>query len=306
MYNPDVKNSFLNQLTNAYSIERFTSIFSASEPYETKNAKDLYEFSEEELSPVIRVISGVKTSSRRTQICNVRRYIKWCKQNDIACVSDAIFTLDYNDTETIKTKWVSGPLQLQNYLDQICAPESERTISDIYRCYLWLAFSGMPEDEAVNITASDVDLLTLIVWSNGKRYNIYREGVMAFSNCVNQDSFRYTHPLYFQTVDRKRVEGELLLRGIKTQPKALAFKTELVKRNARAIEENKTTLKLSYNTVRDSGLFYEVYERKTAQQVVDTRKYVMKALLEKLGDEVSRYTIRQLVNDYFKWKQAFR
>ena len=198
-------------------------------------------------------------------------------------------------------------------MDSIFDPESEETIDNIYRCYFWMAYGGIDEEDTIAIRKSDVNFQRMYIQYKSTSIPIYREAVPAFRNAVMLDSFVYKHPNYSKDIRRNRVQGDTIMRGIKAATKTFTMRATLSKRNIKAIEEGKTDLQLSFYRVRMSGLFYRVYEMEragispnfseAALRVMDGKTYSLKGR-EKLEHKQNRIE-KDYMEDYERWKLAF-
>ena len=208
---------------------------------------------------------------------------------------------------------VSGPLHLQKYLDSIFDPEEEETIDNLYRCYFWMAFGGIDEEDTILIKTEDVDLENMEIRYKSVSVPIYRDALPAFRNAITLNSFLYKHPKYSKLIRRERIPGDTIMRGIKATTKTFTMRTTLSKRNIKAIEEGKTDLQLSFYRVRMSGLFYRTYEIERAGGTVDFSDAALRLMDGKTyslsGREKIEHKQRRIERDYFedyqRWKLAF-
>ena len=208
---------------------------------------------------------------------------------------------------------VASPLHLQMYLDQVFDKESQETIDNIYRCYYWMAYGGISEEDTLFINRSDVDLELMLIRYNNTSVPIYREALPAFRNAMQLSSFVYLHPNYTKTIRRDRVPGEELMRGIKATTKTMTIRSSLSRRSADAIKAGKTEQQLSFYRVWLSGLFYRIYERERAGVPVDFSEAAVNFMegktyvlcgREKIEHKQNRIE-RDYMEDYQRWKLAF-
>ena len=216
--------------------------------------------------------------------------------------------------DKVKQQTIASPKHLQNYLNAICEPANMKATDNIYRCYYWLAYAGMAEEDIFKVKCSDVDFNKLIVQYNQKYtvVPIYPEGLEAFHNCVELSQFRYIHPNITKEIWKDRADGDILIRGIKSVSTIKAFRVELSRRSKQ--KSDKTPLKLSHFRVWLSGVFYRMYEQEIIGVPPDFNAIVAQQMEGKTYKlDSGRNTIeakhRQLVRDYEedyeRWKLAW-
>lgn len=315
MYNEDLKIKFTHQYTESVSTRALCSaIFNAFEEHETKWDADLCTKSKDELQPIVDSIVGLRACSKWKRLIILREYVKWCIAMKVPDACDGMLNIDTIGLDKVKHQTVSSPLHLQKYLDSICEPESEKTTDNIYRCFYWLAYGGVPEEDILSIKCSDVDFANMAVCYKGTEIPIYREALPAFKNCAMLTQFAYKHPNYMKTIYRYRADGDTLVRGVRAIPSIKAMRVELSRRSKAMIDEGKTDLKLSYFRVWISGLFYRMYERERAGIPVDfsdAAAQFMEGKTYKLEsgrntpEAKKRQLARDYLEDYERWKLAF-
>lgn len=315
MYNEELKTKFVRGYTNSISTaEVCQTIFNAFEQYEVEWGADLCTRSTEELQPVVDGLVGFRARSKWMRLIILKDYVKWCIGMKVPGACDGMLKIETVGLEKVKHQTVASPLHLQRYLDSICEPESEETTDNIYRCFYWLAYGGVAEEDILSIKCSDVDLNNMVVRYNDTEVPIYREALPAFKNCVNLTQFVYKHPNYDKLVYKDRADGDTLVRGIRSAPSIKAMRVELSRRSKAKMDEGKTDLKLSYFRVWISGLFYRMYERERAGMPVDfsaAAAQFMEGKTYKLDrgrntpEAKKRQLTRDYLEDYERWKLAF-
>lgn len=315
MYNAEIKDKFIRESNLTESRRKFCcSLFEAISKYEEQWGADICTQSVEFVQPVVDAVSGFQHRSSLTAISNLRKYAKWCLDNNIPNATDTLLRIKNVGDSKLKNQMLSNPLHLQRYLDCICAPENAKRIDNTYRCYYWLAYSGMSEDDIFLVKSSDVDFLRRIIRYNGYEYPIYEPAIPALMNCVNMTSFISTSAA--ASIDKPfitRGEGEILIRGTKPYVTSSTFRPMLSRLSTKAVEQGSTSLKISYNRVWLSGLFFRMHERELAGYDVSFKGVVLEQLMKKypdkpLGDHNITY-IRQKSSkyllDYKRWKKVF-
>lgn len=314
MYNEELKKRFIRDYTGSLNTANVAvTIFNAAEKYEIRWNADLCTRSAEELQPMIDDIVGLRSKSRWMTLIILKEYVKWCIAMKVPGACDGMMHIEAVGLDKVKHQMVSSPLHLQRFMDSIFDPESEETIDNIYRCYFWMAYGGIDEEDTIAIRKSDVNFQRMYIQYKSTSIPIYREAVPAFRNAVMLDSFVYKHPNYSKDIRRNRVQGDTIMRGIKAATKTFTMRATLSKRNIKAIEEGKTDLQLSFYRVRMSGLFYRVYEMEragispnfseAALRVMDGKTYSLKGR-EKLEHKQNRIE-KDYMEDYERWKLAF-
>ena len=307
MYNEEQKIRFMKDCAGSITVgDLMTSIFKRISQYEEIAEKDICEFSGNEAQEVIDKMSGIRKLTSTSTLSVLKHYGKWCLENNIDGATDGILLTKIPGSERIKKSLVSGPLQLQTCLDAVFEPESEETIDCIYRCYFWLAFSGMHEVDAFNVKRSEVDLGKMLINHGEDKYYIYREGIDAFYNASTLNEFKYKHPNYSNVITRDRKDTVLLLSGIKATPSTNSWRSELSKRCKEKEKEGKLTVDISFKRVQLSGIFYRMYEKERAGIPVDFSSIIDNIFYKNSNSNVYRLRlIRSYTDDYERWKTAF-
>lgn len=314
MYNEEMKARFIREYTGSLNTAKVaTTIFNALEEHEKSWNADLCTRSSEELQPVITEITGLRSRSKWMALTILKEYVKWCIVMQVPGACDGMLQIKTVGLDKVKHQMVSGPLHLQKFLDDILDPENEETIDNIYRCYFWMAYGGIDEEDTILIRNEQIDFGQMVIYYKTTNVPIYREALPAFRNAVSLNSFLYKHPNYSKPVRRDRVSGDTLMRGIRATTKTFTMRTTLSKRNIKAIEDGLTDLQLSFYRVRMSGLFYRVYEMEragipasfseAALRVMDGKTYTLHGR-EKLEHRQNKIE-RNYLEDYQRWKLAF-
>lgn len=314
MYNEEQKARFIRDYTGSLNTASVAeTIFNAFEKYEIGWGADLCTRSTEELQPVIDEVVGLRSRSKWMTLTILKEYVKWCILMKIPGVCDGMLHIEGIGLDKIKHQMVSSPLHLQKYLDEVFDVESEETIDNIYRCYFWMAYGGIDEEDTILIRNDDVDFSQMIIRYKSVSVPIYREAIPAFHNAVTLTSFKYKHPNYSKSIRRNRVLGDTVMRGIKATTKTFTMRTTISKRNIKAVEDGITDLQLSFYRVRMSGLFYRVYEMEragvpasfsdAALRVMEGKNYSLYGR-EKLQHKQNKIE-RDYLEDYQRWKLAF-
>lgn len=314
MYNEELKKRFIKDYTGSLNTANVAeTIFNAIEKYEAAWGADVCTMEVGELQPVIDEIVGLRSKSKWMTMTILKEYVKWCIAMKVPGVCDGMLHIESVGLEKLRHQMVSSPLHLQKYLDAIFDPEDEETIDNLYRCYFWMAYGGIDEEDTILVKSGEVDLEQLFIHYHTTSVPIYREAIPAFRNAVYLTSFLYKHPNYKKVIRRDRVPGDTIMRGMKAATKTFTMRTTLSKRNIKAIEDGRTDLQLSFYRVRMSGLFYRVYEMERAGiapsfseaaiRMMDGKTYALHGR-EKISHKQNRIE-KDYMEDYQRWKLAF-
>ena len=299
MYNESLKSSFIADYTKSLSTAQHAQVvFDAFAPSEEEWGADLCTRSAEELQPIVNRVTGLRAKSRWMALTILKEYVKWCLAMKVPGARDGMLKIEVVGLDKVRSQMVSGPMHLQQYLNAAFEPEEEETIDNIYRCFFWLAFAGMDDEEDIFlVTKDDVDFENMVVRYGFTEYPIYREAIPALRHAMILDSFSY---------------GVTLMRGIKADSKVLALRSTLSKRTRLAYNEGRTPLQLSYYRVWISGLFYRTYEGERAGGIVSfadaAQRYVSKRTYHNEHRPLStqqNIVARDYMEDYQRWKLAF-
>lgn len=244
----------------------------------------------------------------------LKDYVKWCigvAKVPNAC--DGMLQITTVGLDKMRHQTVASPLHLQKYLDTICSPDSDKATDSIYRCYYWLAYGGVAEEDILKVKCSDVDFGNMVVHYNGTEIPIYREALAAFKNCAELTQFVYNHPNYTKTVWKERVDGDTLVRGVRSNISLYSMRVEISRRAK--MNEEKTGLRLSYFRTWISGVFYRAYERELIGDTPDFSAVAaakMEGKVYKLEsgrntqESKKRKVVKDYMEDYQRWKLAFK
>lgn len=316
MYNEELKKRFIRLYTDSINTAQVCeSIFNSFEKYESSWNDDLCTQDADVLQPVVDNLSGIRVRSKSAKLTILREYVKWCIKMNVPNACNGMLKVEITGIEKLKQRTVASPLHLQMYLDCLFEPEVEKTTDNILRCYYWLAYAGVPEEDILKIKCKDVDFENMLVYYGEYRVApIYREAIPAFKNCVNLTEFVYKNPAYNDDIYRKRVEGDTLIRGIRHIPTIKSIRTLLSRYSKAKILSGETNLQLSYYRAWLSGVFYRVYEKEragvppnfTELALMQMNRTESKSEKSKSVQGVRRRQLeRDYLEDYERWKLAF-
>lgn len=308
MYNEKLKKAYLDSVKDRYSSLRWQNdIFTKAEPYEEAFQKDLCMFSVEEFQKFLVGIYPSRYGYRVVIDSIIRRYVKWCVEHNVPGAIDHTDAIQDDGTQAMRKEFVSGPVHLQKCLDCIFVPDEERTLDSIYRCYFWLAYSGIQFKDIFDINAENVHLKDMEIVYNGVPFPIYRESIKTIKTCIDMDSYTYRHPLYSKEIQRKRGDGTNLLRGRMPKSKSGTIRPAIIEKVTKAYNSGALPQLIKYDTVRLSGFFYRAYEMERAGFEPDF-SWVIDDNKEKEKNPSRTAILRRVRNykqDYKTWKKTF-
>lgn len=318
MYNLEFKKQFIDERYNSATSKSLAmNVLRAAGVFEDKWGADFCTVGEDMLKDMVEHIIGSKTSSRWVYMNTLRGYAKWVRAHNLFEVSDAVFEIEVVGVQKVREQTVSGPLHLQSVLDSIYNPVSQKTIDNTHRCFFWLAFAGMKECDIPYIRTKDVDFSLMCVKYNDKVYPLYREALPVINSCIEDESFLYIHPNYTIQEDiwKNRISGDTLMRGIKSSSQDIInLRGAISKKVNTAFDLNRVDVKISYNRVFNSGLFYRMYERErmgmvpnfmdAARDYTDGKTYQLASGRNTFESKVRRVA-RNYLSDYERWKLAY-
>ena len=315
MYNEDLKEAFIFSYTKSISRrEVCVYIFNLFEPYEREWGADLCTRPVEDLQPIANELIGLRTIGNRSRLAALRQYGMWCLENNVPGACDGVLKIVPTNLEKVRTQTVINPLHLQKYLDALFTKESEETVDCTYRCFYWMAYGGCPEDLLLSVTTDGVDFSRMVFKAGDEEFPIYREGLEAFRKCAELKFFVYIHPNYSNNILRQRLPGNILLRGVRSEPTLKSLRVKLSGCSKIAISEGKTDLQLSYYRVWLSGVFYRMYQLELIGQEPDFKDVAadfMKGKVYKLEKSRNlpgakqRSLAKAYLEDYETWKMTF-
>lgn len=320
MYNEETKKRFIAEFSTSVSRQQSAStMFNTLEPYEREWGADFCTRTKEEIAPVVEEIAGGRTGSK-LRFFILRAYIKWCVANNIEGAREDIFLLTDIGLPKLKRHMVANPQHLQRYLDYVCHPLSDETNGCIFRCYYWLAYSGIGEEDAFLVKSSDVDLVNLVVTFRGMEYPIYEEAKLAFKQCKELNRFKIYRSNIPNGFYKDRVDSDLLLRGTECVLSPNTMKTEAVRKTKNPYaatigrQDENLELQLSYSRLWLSGVFYRTYKLESigitpnfmglAKRQMEGRTYKLD-IGRNLPISKAKKIARVYLYDYENWKKVF-
>lgn len=314
MYNNELKTRFIRDYTQSINTANVaTTVFTAMEPFEKAWQADLCTKTAEELQPVIDKVVALRFRSHWMSLNILKEYVRWCMAMRVPDACDGMLRITAAGLDKVKHQMVSSPFHLQQYLDAVFSKEEDEMLDNLYRCYYWMAYGGIQDDDVLSVKVSDVNFTEMCIQYGDTSAPIYREALPAFHNAVELTSFLYRHPNYAKPIRRDRIPGDTLIRGYRAITQTSNLRSNMSHLSADAIKQGKTELQLSFYRVWMSGLFYRMYERERAGMPVDFtgvaaalmagKTYVIKGRTK--IEHRQRQRGRDYMEDYQRWKLAF-
>lgn len=317
MFNESLKLQFIRDTRSGNDV---SSLFISAKPYEEKFGKDLCAFTKDELQEFANNGIGVMESTKRSRLNLIKQYSEWCATHGVPGVCQISNSINTSDTSRIKDCMVANPAHLNMILDAAFRDVDRHTIDNVYRCFIWMAFFGIPQHDALSVFGRDVDFDRMEICCAGERFPIYRESVQVLRDCAELSQFRYEHDR--SSMDgkfswRDRADGQELLRGYTTENNldsiSFLFRKAI---NAARLKQNSVKFaipKLSYMHVLASGRFYRMREREMMGIPVDFKAQIINEMIadgkhdpsdKKYLNRISVKACRMKM-DYECWKAAF-
>lgn len=316
MYNEEQKQAFMRDFSDNITIVTFGyKLFNAIEPYEREWGTDLCTIERERLQPVVEKFCGIRNSSKSLPMYILRGYAKWCLDKGLPGARRDLLDIKELSEEKMRFQMIRLPTQLQEYLNALFDKEELETNDNTIRTYLWLCFAGMMEEDIANVTTKNVDLKNKRILYNGAEYTLPPESIQAITNVTKLKSFAFYNISYVNGPTRRnRVDGDILLRGVRAVPDMYYFRTAISRRSKAAVQSGKTKYELTPYRVWLSGVFYRKWVAEqsgqrpdfTAEAKIELSKNAANAKSttplrpSALQDKIHGFNV-----DYQRWKKTF-
>lgn len=312
MYNEQWKMSFVNLYADQ-ARTHLINLFEKFAPYEEEWGDDLCRQPTDRLQTVVDKLVDTEKYSFRNVVERLRQYFAWCETNKVK-VSDAVLFLKPKPRMQYSKGLVASPLHLKTIMDQTFRPLKYQTIDVTFRVYLWLAFSGMIDTDAINVSVKNVDLSNLCILYKGMKYPIYESALDDFKQACELQAFRYQEQL------RPREESDKLLRGFRVRRDPLKEMRTAISRNFQK-QDNATddsdSKRLNYASVYSSGLYFRLYQAEQSGEKIVYRDVAENELIKKgekkptaskskaEWDNKTNYNAWYLKRNYQTWKAVY-
>lgn len=308
MFNKELKERFLNDVfTNDNIKKNYIVLFNYTEPYESREGMDLNALPVSVLQEIVDSLRGASVPTRSNKVTAMKNYCEWCLKNGF--VSELTWkrvNINYSNSTTLsKDIMVKSPMHLQKCMDNVFNSESDNTSHLIFRCYLWLAYSGVRESSINAITKDNIDLNNRKIIIDDMNFVIYEQSVNSFRKCMELTEFNYIHPNY-GIATKERSRGALLLRGTGENENInlQVIRSELARKTKRAIKNGAKSAMLSYGKAILYGVCYRTWQGEIANGVPDIDAGVRELIYAKNLRNDYKAIKRIFKRDYDFWKQS--
>jgi hypothetical protein len=327
VYNKDLKERFIRDSNKDEATSRTVwNTFKKISVYEAEVGMDFAGMETSRMQGVIDKTPVIRSSSVTGFFSNLRSYCRWCDVTGAYHGAGERFShVKIPGVGKMQEQFVSNPVGMKKYLDEIFDPLEMETIDITYRCYMWLIFGGMEPEDAIFVRSEDVNLeKSVAVAPNGSKATLYNESLEAFRLAKTREIFRYRpkkhdSKSYGRIKDiHYRVPGDGLLRGLKGHQALSTIQATLSKRLSNAYKSGKTKTFLIPSHLRLSGVFYRAYELERSgvsptfrefAEIDYNRKTKNIAESNRVSPDVRLKIIANkekfLTIDYQRWKLAF-
>lgn len=305
MFNEKLKERFLEDaIHNNNRKNNFITLFNFTEQFENKENKDLNALSTAQLQEIINALPGGTMFNSENKVSMIKIYCEWCLNNRV--IKELTWrkgSLNLDRINTIKETTIKNPIHLQKCLDEVFDPEESETNEIILRCYLWLAYIGLNETDAINITSDNVDLNNRKINVGEREFYIYEQAVCSIRKCIELKEFVINHPNYVGA-KKERCSGNKLLRISGKSESSLRIREELSRKFKKYSEENNSQIRLSYNRVVSYGVFYRMLQQEIADGYLNLDAGLQELIYAKKMKNNPIVIKRGLKKDYELWKRA--
>lgn len=317
MYNENLKRVFISEVsTSITAADIYLTIFKSINDIEEKYNTDICNMTKEQYEDALRYVGGIRKGYNSVVLHHINTYRNWCKDKGVE-VSDVDIRDIKVGEDKIKKHLIVNSIHLSNTLDAMFDSVDKKTNDSVIRAAIWLIYSGVRPKDIGRVRKGDVDLNSMWITFEGKRYPIYRESVECFNFCKTTRSFNYNHPRYKSTtVDR--INSDLILSSSKSIMTGVTLKTAVVKRKSKMKSDGSeldTDLNMEHTWL--SGVFSRARERELATGIEENFVNIAEQLMkERMGEKeysLGRNTKTSLTNkkarairdSYLSWKELF-
>lgn len=308
MYNQERKLAFLNQIQPADALAfQYRRLFGISEKTEKYHQRDLCELYSSSIRQVLSDASGTLQNSIDTIYFQLLRYVRWCQTQGYP-VTEELEECKPDTADKIRTHMVASPSHLGITLNYIFPYPDEIQVQRIFRSFFWLAMAGFTDEEAISVTADQLDFRRerIAVVDRPSMYRpMYPRAIPDLRAAAELTSLRDLVSMHGgKEIFHPRLPGNTILRGrlhnagVPSQDplrtflrpsvsRALAAARVRYKKDAPYISrlKHQPALNISYRSVLLSGQFYRAWRREK----------------QGLPDGVPK----KRLEDYWNWQVAF-
>lgn len=310
MNDQNAKRNFILTLPDGKDRDTVVALFKTIELYENKWGGPIQTRSAEEVQDFIDTEFQKNKLYPALKFWFLRQYIRWCRENSVKISEGLDVKIKLSWLSDIEDKLVKDALQLRIYLDALFSPEEDAGTDVLLRAYCWLCYMGLSDDDIDDLRTSDVDLGEMTIFVDGEKYDIYREAFRTLKICVERDILKYNHSKYSTLI--RRIDGDRVIRGVKSDRKAVTLKSDISTANKQALETGKTKLNLTPRSIKMSGIFSRQYEKERMGQPIDFSWLVLlewpedSEQFDRQKRKASYRKERNYQDEYYRWKIIFK
>ena len=329
------KRMFVNQyyLNNEHRAKQAVQVFEWIKPFESQWGIDFTEQKLPELTNAVNRILGENDLRNDLTTDIMIRYTEWRKKR-VRETGDAIYDVVLDEINAARREMVCSEVELSDVINAAFESAKSCTSDCIYRVYLWMAFMGVPELRAVEVSASDISEDYSELRAGEKIYRIPTAAREDFMYASSLTSFSETKIRDGVVVFRsmKRSEGNEIMRGAaskRTRPIKDTLKTTIrptldrkmktaYHKNAESNNPMNIGFRLTYDRVYMSGIYIRAYEKECDGIVPDfyeEAEFELKRNMDRgkvyiptPGNPISKVKSRirrDLLAGYKKWRETF-
>ncbi len=162
------------------------------------------------------------------------------------------------EKETLQ--YVKGPQHMKKIIECTFGQDIySATTKTPFAGFVWLIYIGLTIDEACALRGGDVDLSSGSISLKSGRYTIPQEAMEIFSILKTSTTLIYKNANYQNDINRKRVDGNLLLRGVRGNPASNSFMIYARRKMRDAFLNGACETRTTLDKVYMSGVFWRAY-----------------------------------------------
>lgn len=300
LYNALQKREYLYTLPCQDDISITLKVFRAAAPVEQELDTDCCRFPAERAKQLIREVFLPTTTHWRLMLAYYN-YCRWCMRQKY-CNGNVVALSMITEIHDIRTSMIASASDLHFALNEIFEDERKNTVDVIGRALMWVLYSGVELETAVELTAENVDLKKREIHVNGKTYKYSKHAAYSIRAAATLDELVYQNNVY--TTVRPRGAGDKLFRAFTDDYSPSFVRYAYLKKLERAYRSEKTIRDLSSGTIWRSGICDLIYQDQKAIGYVDTQ-IVYDVLSNFRREPPSKANTTWFLNVYAGWFLAF-
>ena len=299
-YNVSQKREYLYSLPCQDDISITLKVFRAAAPMEQELDMDCCSFPVREAERIV-IERFIPATTCWRLILAYYNYCKWCIRNKL-CDSNVLTEVRIPELHELRLSLLSSASDLHFALNEIFEDERKNTVDVIGRALMWVLYSGVELETAVELTAENVDLKNREIHVNGKTYKYSKHAAYSIRAAATLDELIYQNNVY--TTVRPRGAGDKLFRAFTDEYSPSFVRYAYLKKLERAHRSEKTIRELSSGNIWRSGICDMLYQDHKAVGYVDIQM-VHDVLSYCRSEPPSKANIVWFLNVYAGWFLAF-